>query len=410
MAAQAEIAVIGAGAAGLMAAITAARHTNDTSVVAVDGASKLGAKILISGGGRCNVTNEIVEAHDFCGATPHAIRKVLRAFSVDDTIAFFEDLGVSLKREATGKLFPTTNRARTVLDALIDGATREGVVLRHPFRVQHITPHPQGFRLSGPHGTLDARRVVLATGGKSVEKTGSDGHGYRMACAMGHTVTRLVPALVPLRLSAEHPLCAIRGVSAPARLRVIGPNGAEIATSRGAVLCTHFGLSGPGVLDISRHLLWRRLDDSTHKLLVSWLADESPAQVDAALRALQAQPVVPWVRARLPIRLATALLTMAGVPAHTQGAQLTQAQRRALVQVLCDCPLPITGPRGWPFAEVTAGGVPLAEVNLRTMQSRCRSGLYLCGEILDVDGRIGGFNFQWAWASGYLAGRGAASE
>lgn len=404
----ADVAIVGAGAAGLMAAISAARAAPDQRVVALDGAKRLGAKILISGGGRCNVTHHEVRATDFAGASPNAIRKVLRAFDVADTIAFFEELGVTLKREETGKLFPTTNKARTVLDALIAGAQTAGVSLRFPFRVETIKPSGTGFELTGPNGSLYARRVVLAAGGQSVVQTGSDGHGYVMAQNLRHGLTQpLLPALVPLLLPDGHPLCSLAGVATPARLTVVDGRGRRGTACQGAVLCTHFGISGPVALDVSRHLLHAQHQDATQGLEASWLPDEDERTIDQALRTLGRDTPMSYLEPRLPARLARVLCESALVDPDTTGAQLTKTARRDLVAALCAYRLPITGPRGWPYAEVTAGGIPLSEVDVRTMASRTCLGLHLCGEILDVDGRIGGFNFQWAWATGYLAGRGA---
>lgn len=404
-----DIAVIGAGAAGLMAAIQAAR-AGGGRVVALDGATRLGAKIRISGGGRCNVTHESVSETDFCGATGPAIRKVLRQFDVTETLAFFGELGVEFVREDSGKLFPVTHRAATVVDALVAEAEESGVELRHPFRVEQLTRAPDGFVLAGPEGRLEARSVILATGGRSVPETGSDGSGYELARALGHSLTdEVVPALVPLLLPAEHPLTTLRGISTEVVLEVVRASGKRLARVAGAMLLTHFGLSGPAVLDVSRHWLLARRAEEGVALRVRWLPDEDVASVDRTLRALGRTAVREWLRPRFPQRLADVFLSLAGIPAETRGDELPREARRALVETLCAYPAPVTGDRGWAYAEVTAGGVPLTEVRLDTLASRVCEGLHLCGEILDVDGRIGGFNFQWAWASGASAGRGAAA-
>lgn len=401
MEASVDIVIVGAGAAGLMAAIQAGRHAAGARIVLVDGAKTLGAKILVAGGGRCNVTHHAVSERDFAGATPAAIRKVLRQFDVEPTRAFFAELGVELKREETGKLFPVTDKARTVLDALLGAARDAGVEIVHPFRVERLERSGDGFVVHAEQGTLQARYVVLATGGKSLPKSGSDGHGYTLATALGHTLTeRTVPALVPLLLPEDHPLTTIPGVATPTHLEVRSATGKRLHAVDGATLCTHFGLSGPAALDVSRHWI---LDGGA--LFVSWLPDEDAATVDAALRDLRGANPIGWVQARVPKRLAEVLVRMAGVDPGARHVDLTKAQRRALVTSLVDQHLPVTGPRGWTWAEVTAGGVPLREVRLDSMASRACDGLFLCGEILDVDGRIGGFNFQWAWASGTVVGR-----
>jgi len=369
-----DVAVVGAGAAGLMAAIFAAR--GGARVVALDGAKKLGAKIIMSGGGRCNVTHDVVHASDFNGSR-NAIAKILRTFDVPATIAFFADLGVTLKREETGKLFPTTDKARTVLDALLRAAN--GVQIRTGCKVSRVE---RGFAINDD---LHARKVILATGGRSVAKTGSDGSGYSLVKALGHTVTPLFPGLVPLVLPDGHPLTTLSGLSVEAELAVRSPTGKVLHRERGSMLFTHFGLSGPVVLDISRH--WIANQPST--LTANLLPGESFESLDAKLIDSPRS-----IRQQLPARLWDLL----------GPKDATREERRRLTRDLLELPLPVIRDRGFDYAEVTAGGVPLSEIDTATMESRICPGLYLCGEILDVDGRIGGYNFQWAWATGRLAG------
>ena len=406
------IAVVGAGAAGLMAAIQAARAGPGREVIALDGARTLGAKILVSGGGRCNVTHHAVDETAFAGSTRPAIRKVLRRFDVDRTVEFFGERGVALVREDTGKLFPVSDRARTVLEALVGAAREAGVTLRHPWRVERIDRREGGFVLHSASGErLEADRVVLASGGRSLPKTGSDGHGYTLARSLGHSITpRVFPGLVPLTLPRGHPLSALSGLSVPVRLAVRGGSARSRASFEGALLCTHFGLSGPAVLDVSRYWIDARLDDPSAALMARWLPGTTAEALDAALRGLGGGTLGGLLERWLPDRLAGVLCSLAGVEAGRRGHRLSREERTALVRAVLEWPLPVTGDRGYAYAEVTAGGVPLAEVRLETLESRACPGLYLCGEICDVDGRIGGFNFQWAWASGYVAGRGAAGD
>ncbi len=407
----ADIVVVGAGAAGLMAAIQAARAAPHLQVVALDGAHRLGAKILISGGGRCNVTHRVVQADDFHGSTRPAIRKVLARYDVAATTAFFAALGVPLREEPSGKLFPVSNRAASVLDALTTAARDAGVTLRHPYRVERIEPHEGAFvvRAAG-HDALTARRVVLATGGRSVPKTGSDGRGYEMVRALGVPLTpRLFPALVPLTLPDGHWLRGLSGLSAPVRLTVRAGSGRRLRQVDGALLATHLGMSGPAVLDVSRHWQDACVADPEATLSVDWLPAATPDDTDAMLLALHGRVVAPALSATLPERLARAVLAHAGIPPDATGATLTREARRQLVRTLHEGLLPVTGTRGFAVAEVTAGGVPLSALHLDRLETRACPGLHLCGEICDVDGRLGGFNFQWAWASGMVAGVGAAT-
>ncbi len=402
---QADIAIIGAGAAGLFAAIWAGRTHPNRKIVVLDGAQKLGAKILVSGGGRCNVTHDQVAIEAYAGSSPNAIRKVLRRFDASETIAFFSELGVELKREETGKLFPTTDSARTVLEALLRAAQAANVKLCHPYRVETITKNKDQFCLSGAWGTLNANYLIIATGGKSLPKSGSDGQGYTLVKRLGHTLTEHVfPALVPLTLPKDHFICALSGLTLSTTLEVRLGNGKKGVSFTNSTLCTHFGLSGPSVLDISRYWLAAQTTDPQAMLTINWWPGKTPEMLDHELQAVGRITPFKFLRAQLPERLTQAICEQAGINAQTPGHQLTREQRRMLAQLVTALPLPITGNRGWNFAEVTAGGVPLRELDLSTMASRVCPNLHLCGEICDVDGQIGGYNFQWAWASGYVAG------
>lgn len=402
---EAEVTIVGAGAAGLMAALWAGRTHPQRRIIVLDGAVKLGAKILVAGGGRCNVTHDVVTADAYAGGSRNAIKKVLQRFDVPTTIAFFRELGVELKREETGKLFPTTDQARTVLQALLTGVQQSGVTIYHPCRVATITKQETGFLVIGDWGQVRTKQVILATGGKSLPKSGSDGAGYQLAQALGHTLTpRVLPALVPLTLPKEHLLCSLSGLAVEATLEVRAGSGKRLATFTGSTLCTHFGLSGPAVLDISRYWLNAQQDDPQRTLVINWWPGETPQSFETQLLALGKQAPITLLRRQLPDRLARALCSAAGLDPSAPGHSLTREQRKALVRTVVEWPLPVTGSRGFTYAEVTAGGIPLEEIELKTMASRPCPGLYLCGEICDVDGQIGGYNFQWAWSSGYVAG------
>jgi predicted Rossmann fold flavoprotein len=404
-----DLVVVGAGAAGLFAAIHAGRA--GARVIALDGARTIGAKILVAGGGRCNVTHHAVDERAYAGSSPAAIRNVLRRFGVDETVAFFEELGVELKREDTGKLFPTTDDAHTVLDALLAAARAARAEIRHPRRVTAIERAPErGFVVRGDWGAIAAPRVVLATGGRALPKSGSDGAGYDFARALGHTVTeRVHPALVPLILPGTHPLRGLSGLAAPATLILRGPTGKTLKEFTNSLLCTHFGLSGPCALDISRYWRDAMLDDPRARLVANFMPGENEETLDAALVASRAASPLAFLRDRLPERLARTLCEAAAIDPTGSLRQLPRDDRRRLARSVVAHELGIEGDRGFTYAEVTMGGVPLSELRLDTMESRVTPGLHLAGEILDVDGRIGGFNFQWAWASGFVAGSSAAA-
>lgn len=415
-----DIAIVGAGAAGLMAAIWAGRTAQALAgaaprIVALDGAKILGAKILVAGGGRCNVTHHTVDERAYFGSSRNAIKNVLRAFDVPATVAFFEQLGVTLKREETGKLFPTTDDARTVLGALLGAARDAGAELRHPWRVEAVARDEagEGFVITGPEGqSVRARRLILATGGMALPRTGSDGAGYAFARGLGHTVTPLVTAaLVPLLLEPGCFLCTLPGLTFPATITLWSSSSRRLIEFTNSTLLTHFGISGPGVLDLSRSWLHERTVDPDCRLTLSVVPGKSVEEVDALLADRRAPTILRLVQGlarEVPERLARALVEHAGIDPSKGTDHLPRGPRRALAEALALLPLPAIGDRGYTYAEATAGGVPLAELRLDTMESRLCPGLHICGELCDVDGRIGGFNFQWAWASGHLAGRAAA--
>jgi hypothetical protein len=403
------IAVVGAGAAGLATAIFAARRGAKGPVVVFDGARRPGAKILVSGGSRCNVTNAVVTERDFHGSPPHLVKRVLRAFAVEETVAFFREVGVALHEEEHGKLFPDANRSAVVLRALLDEAGRRGVTLRAGERVRSVEPAGGAFVVRTDREAVPAERVVLATGGLSLPKTGSDGQGLGMAEALGHSLVPTTPALVPLVLSGSFH-APLSGIAHEVELSVRA-EGRVVERRRGSLLWTHFGVSGPVVLDVSRTWLRARLEGRAPTLEASLQpglefgpAEEELVRLSASGPSLTvARALARW----LPAGVSEAVASEAGL-GDTPLGRMRREERRTLVHSLVARVLPVVDSRGYAFAEATAGGVPLAEVDTRTMESRLVPGLFLVGEMLDVDGRIGGFNFQWAWSSGWVAAGGLA--
>lgn len=409
---QADVVIVGGGAAGLSAAIFAAEEARARgaalAVLVVDGARRLGAKILVSGGGRCNVTHRVVDPRDFNGPRV-LIRNILATFGVEETVAWFRTLGVPLKHEETGKLFPASDDARTVLDGLLARCRELGVRIVTSCRAA-------GFEREGPSVRLDdgsaivGRRVILCAGGMSLPKSGSDGSGYALAREAGHSVTKTFPALVPLTLDAAMFHAAMRGVSHPVEL-TLRCAGKVTDRRSGELLWTHFGISGPVVLDMSRHWVVAHAGGLAPRLFCSFFPEASETATRDWLigdgREHPQRTLVRILAHRVPERIGAALVAWSGIPGDRRMGSMSREERATLVATLHALELPVTGTRGWSHAEVTAGGVPLEEVDYRTMESRRLPGLHLAGEILDVDGRVGGFNFQWAWTTGRLAGRSA---
>ena len=384
-----------------MAAIFAA--SGDAEVLLLERTRDGGRKILISGGGRCNVLparlDEARFVTDSSGAT---LRNMLRSWPLREQIAFFEhDLGLPLVEEPeSAKLFPVSNRARDVRDGLLRMARERGVTFMPDTSVRRFNPEAGGWRVERSGGPpIQVDRVVVATGGLSVPTTGSDGTGLTVLGALGHVVHPVYPALTPL-LAEPAPFGSLAGVSLRVAITARSPE--RSATATGGFLFTHHGYSGPAVLDVS-HVATRSREAV---LRVRWTA-LGASEWEAALTPSGAGGVLGVLRRELPDRLAAALLHDAGIEAARPLAQIRREERRRLIDALVRFELPWTGDEGYKKAEVTGGGVSLAEVDPRTMESRRHPGLYICGEALDAFGPIGGYNFLWAWATGRAAGLGA---
>jgi predicted Rossmann fold flavoprotein len=405
------IVVVGAGAAGTMAAIFAAQGGRRTLLLerTRDG----GRKILISGGGRCNVLPSRVDAGQyFTESSRNSMKKMLLSWPLEQQRRFFEDeVGLRLALEPeTGKLFPASNKARDVRDGLLELARRRGAETVFGTYVVGMRPpgggEPWKLLLEGG-GEIAAAAVVIATGGLSVPATGSDGTGMRIIRQLGHTLNDTYAALTPLTADpAVH--APLAGVSL--EVTVEAPLAKGSLASHGGFLFTHRGYSGPTVLNVS-HLAVRSAGDPARRqpVLVQWTPMDARAW-EALLLEAGPGAVGSLVRRQLPQRLADVLLEESGVDPERTRSQLRRDERARLVEALARYPLPWTGDEGYKKAEVTGGGVPLAEVDPRTLESRVVPGLFLCGEILDCFGPIGGYNFFWAWATGRAAGLGAAAS
>jgi predicted Rossmann fold flavoprotein len=399
------LAVVGAGAAGLVAAIFAARAGQQ--VVLIDGRRRPGAKILVSGGGRCNVLPVHMQPEDyFTGSSKHAMRNILCSWPLAQMRQFFaEELGVPLKEEATGKVFPRSDSARDILAGLLGEVHRLGVTCRFGTRVVGLrrTAIAPGLgldlQIEGCDSLLN-HAVVLACGGLSMPRTGSDGAGYRLARGLGHTLRAPYPALVPLTGDSAD-FKTLSGVALPVRIST--HSAASDQHCSGDLLFTHRGFSGPAALNISRHVT------APHAGPVQVTAHFNDA-IDwpAVLQEAPQRSCYAALHAHLPKRLAEVLLRQADLALERRVGTLTRAQRLRLQQLLCACVLPHSGSEGYATAEVTAGGIPLEEMVTRTLESRLCPGLYIAGEMLDVTGKLGGYNFLWAWASGRRVGMAAA--
>lgn len=407
----------------MMAASRAAQRGR--RVLLVEKNRKAGVKILISGGTRCNLTHDCDERGIMAGfgsAAPF-LHSPLAALGPRELVAWFEAEGVPTKVEPNGKVFPQSDRALDVVQALVRRMHRTGAELALDEPVETLDRDAEGFVVRTSRRRIRADKLIVATGGRSYPGCGTTGDAYAWLAAWGHTIRPPRPALVPIT-SADAWVAALAGVTLPAaRLRVVAVDPAEVPDRarrrrsglapgvlidrRGPLLFAHFGLTGPVALDVSREVS-KRPDPRGIQLRADFLPDTSAEALDAHFRAAAAtdgrKQVLSLVPEAVPRRLAEALLSLAGVPAERRLAELGKGERARLIEMLKAAPISVTGQRGFAKAEVTAGGVALDEVDSRTLESRVVPGLYLVGEVLDLDGFLGGYNFQAAFSTGYLAG------
>ena len=410
-----EVIVIGGGAAGLMAANCAAERGRRTLLL--EKKRRPGAKILMSGGSRCNLTHALdvqgfVEAF---GAQGPFLHSALAALGPDQLVDLIEAEGVVTKIEPTGKIFPVSDRADDVLAALLARLRRSGCTLAADEPVQSITPYSGGLRVVTSKRTLRAEAVIITTGGRSYPSSGSTGDGYHWAAEFGHTIVTPRPALVPITSHAPWVL-ALQGITLPDILvRVMNPGDDAprpvcLVQRRGSLLFAHFGVTGPASLDVSRaisgHAQPQRLVLRCD-LLPDHKAGALEAELQEACRGAGGR-LAPGIVARyVPQRLAETIIAQAGLDPERRAAEVSRNERQRLVAWLKQFDIPVSGTLGFNRAEVTAGGVALDEVDSHTMESRLAPGVFLAGEVLDIDGPIGGYNFQAAFSTGWLAGESA---
>ena len=404
------VAVIGAGAAGLMAAYAAAQE--GAKVLLFEPNEKIGRKIMITGKGRCNVTNNC-DTQTFLANVPQNPRflySALGAFGVQDIMAFFEEQGVPLKTERGNRVFPQSDRSVDIVDALFHAMHRAGVTMIHK-RVTNLHTDETGAicAVEADGQRYPVERAVLATGGKSYPLTGSTGDGYVLAQKLGHTVTPLRPSLIPLTCEGKD--CPrMQGLSLKNVTLTIYENNKKLHDGFGEMLFTHFGVTGPLVLSASSHM--RKWDSATYRAEIDLKPALDRSTLDKrVLSDFSERQNVDFhnaLSALLPRKIIPIIIEHSGIDPHAKVHSITKKQRASLVTAIKQFPLTITGTRPIEEAIVTSGGVLVREVSPKTMESKKVPGLYLAGELLDVDAYTGGFNLQIAWSTGYLAGQSAA--
>lgn len=406
-----KIAVIGGGAAGMVAAI-AARYKG-ADVIILEKNLRVGKKILATGNGRCNLTNINAGLSCYHGKNPGFARAALSSFDIKKTIDFFECLGVAHKVEEGGKVFPVSNQASSVLDVLRYELEETGVRVLCEAAVRDIKNSRRGFDIVLEDGRkFEADRVILATGGKAAPNLGSNGSGYALARNLGHSIVEPFPALVQLKLAAKF-LKQIQGVKFEGEAEIIF-NDKTVQRASGEILFTEYGASGPPVLSLSRKAgeYLQRGDRVWLKLVL--VKDMAATELEQFLierfrRGPQKELSFSFV-GFINKKLIPVVLKEAGVEDIKKPAgQVSDRERAKISHILRDWRFAITGTTSWPAAQVTAGGVEAKELHGQTMESKIVPGLYFAGEIVDIDGDCGGYNLQWAWSSGYVAGASAGA-
>ena len=407
-----HIVIIGGGASGLTAAIMAAR--NGVRVTVLERMQRVGKKLLATGNGRCNLSNRRLDATHYHGLRPAFVEGVFAQFGLEKTLDFFQSLGVGVEEEDEGKLFPASRQASSVLDVVRYEMARLGVTEVCNVIVHAIQPKRGGFRcVCGDGQTFEAASVVICTGGKSSPNLGSNGGGYKLAQALGHTIIEPFPALVQVRLDAPY-LNQISGVGVQGKAEVWVAGKLE-RTETGELLFAKYGISGTAILQLSRPISEYTLKGRDTQLRI----DLFPALTQAALISTIQDRIAKAPHKSIDFsfvgfihkRLIPVLLKVAGVqdPQRPCG-DLAPDEIARIASAMKEWTIPCSGTQSWMFSQVTAGGVDVREVDPATLESRRTPGVYFAGEVLDVDGDSGGYNLQWAWASGAVAGTHAASH
>ena len=398
-----ELAIIGGGAAGMMAALTAAEWVDGT-VTLLERQSRLGRKLLATGNGRCNLSNLTCAPSHYHGGYPDFVRPALDAFGVTDTLAFFRQRGLLTTSEPDGKCYPYSDQANSVLDTLRLALNAAGVVVRTDWPVEVIRQGKSGgFTLTGSAGSLWADRVILTAGGAAAPKLGGTKSGYQLAKTLGHRCTRLHPSLVQLNTDPTWPR-SLKGVRADAVVKLL--MGQElVAEEAGQVQFTDYGVSGPVIFQLSRLAVTA---EAPVTLSLDLLPDVSQAELVELLAQRQAQcpelTLENLLTGMLHNRLGRTVIRYGGRKLGDAVMDLTRKNLTAIAKNVKDFRLPVIGDQGLEHAQVTAGGLDTAQFAPETLESRRCPGFYAAGEVLDVDGDCGGFNLQWAWSSGHLAG------
>ncbi|HHU91432.1 MAG TPA: NAD(P)/FAD-dependent oxidoreductase [Clostridiaceae bacterium] len=405
-----QIIVVGGGAAGMLAAVSARRLGADVTILEKN--PRVGKKILATGNGRCNYTNVNTNVSCYNGNNPKFTHSALSSFTIEDTISFFNELGIEHKVEDLGKVFPMSDQASSILDVLLYELNNIGVNIICDANVKKIFKRGNEFiiRVEGG-GEYLTDKVILTAGGKAMPSSGSDGGGFELAKKLGHTITDIYPALVQIMLEGQY-FKRIDGVKFVGTAEIIHKN-KSVVKDRGDILFTNYGVSGPPILQISRKAgeLLNQGKEAYVKLdiLDNMTVDEVRTLINKRFGYNPGKSVEFSFVGLINKRLIPVVLAEAGIENIKRPVSSVSAKElENIARVLKDWRFKIRGTKSWTSAQVTAGGVATDEIDPKTMESKIVKGLYFAGEIMDIDGQCGGFNLQWAWSSGFIAGKSAA--
>ncbi len=396
-----KVLIIGGGAGGMMAALTAAEDPGN-QVTLLERQSRVGRKLLATGNGRCNLSNLHASAAHYHGRDPGFVGPALERFSVDNTLEFFRSLGLLTVAEDSGRVYPFSDQANSVVDVLRFALDRRGVTVRCGCEIQSIGKKARGFTVKTAEEAFYADKVIVACGGAAGGKLGGTDLGYKLLQSMGHHRTELKPSLVQLKTGGA--IRSLKGVRADAGL-TLKRDGKTVARTAGEVQFTDFGVSGPAVFEVSREAAQGGEQVLLLDLLRPWTEEDVAALLMEKRQAAPELPLEDFLTGMVHNRLGRVILTGGGYDLSRTAGSLTDRELQTISHLMKYFPLPVTGVLGFDQAQVTAGGMLTAEFRPDTMESRLCPGLFACGEVLDIDGDCGGYNLQWAWSSGRVAGR-----
>ena len=401
-----EIAVIGGGASGLMAAITAKKSGKE--VIILERKDRILKKVLITGNGRCNITNVNANISNYFGKNISSVENILNRFTPQDTMDFFNELGIVCNEENRGKVYPLSGQASSVVDALRFEAEKLGIKIETEFYVRKIEKDGFKFKIySEDKKKIEAGRVILAAGGQSYPELGSNGSGFELAKELGHSVTKLSPSIVQLK-TEKHQVKGLQGIKTDAAVTAYGDN-KKICTYNGELLFTDYGISGNVVFNISFVMPLYKNVEFEIDFMEKFDYNELYEMLKERKRILSHLTMENYFNGMINKKLGQFLSKVSGIEKLSKPVKdLNDSDIRKLCTVLKKYRVKILETTGFKNAQVTAGGVSLDEVNIETLESKIVKGLYFSGEVLDVYGECGGFNLQWAWASGHIAGENAA--